>query len=371
MGRYTDSIAQILQYSAKALPEMLRTETDTAEFLKPCLLQPGPAMGTADEATHAFRHRLPALCAGFFAFHPNADFKSTLSFINSLYTLSDILEAYRSKKNITDESEIRRLFCCLSGAVDPSRGAGCSPYFPAGGAKSLSGVQSLEGEAGKASCLSNHCRMLLATLPSFPLAAQKLKKYMQLYIDMKTYSHCHRSIRDEYLEAWSGNYLKRYHDISRWEFCAASSSLTGIAAMYAAASNPNLTRIDVYLLDEALFPWLNGLESLLFAYISDRMRDTEELCLTSFYKNLKECEVRILFFARRAEEVCMKLKESEFYLTYIKFMTAMFLADTEADFGLKRISSRNIREGIFKQNRSLYRFAALLHKTRFCRCLDL
>lgn len=337
MGRYTDSITQFLQYSFEVLPEVHRQAASIADRQKLCISQDQGHAAANTETVLPKQYGTAELCSSFFALYPGIDIKNTLSFILSFYSLSDTLEAYRSKMEITNEAEIRKLYSCLSVAVDPSRSTGCALINLA---KAGAGQKK---EVKSSQCISDQCRLQLAVLPSFSLVAPKLKKYMQFYIDLQSYRHYPASIRTEYIEAWSDYYLRRYQGISCWEFSAASDSLLGIVAMYTSAANPKLTSLDIQLLDEACFPWLCGFESLLHAYICARIyNNTENLNFTSYYKNLKTCEERILFFAAKAEEACMKLEESSFYISMIRILTGMYLTDPEASFGMCRIASLNI-----------------------------
>lgn len=336
MGQYADSIGLFLRYGLKVLPDLHKKATRLADVQNRCISQTqGLTAANTDAVTE--HTGITMLCSSFFALYPGADINTTISFIHSLYSLSDMLEAYRSKTGITDEAEIHKLYSCLTSAVDPSRGTGC--YWG----------NILKAEAGQIqetpalACLSDQCRLQLAVLPSFSLVAPKLKKYMQLYSNLQSYRHYPAIIREEHLKAWSDYYVKRYQDISCWEFCAASDSLIGVIAMYISAANPKLTADDVALLDEACFPWLCGFDSLLHAMICERSSiHTEHLCFTSFYTNLKTCEDRLLFFEEKAVEACMKLKESSFYLSLIKTMTGMYLTDPEASFGMYKLASMNI-----------------------------
>jgi len=338
----TNSAARLLQYFFRVIPAIRHLSVAMDDEQIPCFLRSCFLKNINSEPVTGFYSGVSALSAAYYALCPGTDYKSALAFIHNLFTLSEILEAYRLQKNITDEHEIRKLFGCLLSAVDPARNTIC--YLNT----NLNDMKLSRYDNNKRTCLSDQCRLQLATLPSFSLVSHKLKKYMQLYIDFKAYSYYPETLRNQYFEAWSSSYLKCYRQITFWEFCAASSSLTGIAAMYSAASNPQLSKTDVILLDEVCFPWLCGFESLLCSYISDRICYDKSLKFTSFYNNLKACEERIIFFGSKAAEACMKLNpgEREFYLSYLKFLTVMFLSDSEADFGLKKISSRNIKKNL-------------------------
>lgn len=338
MGKNTDSVIRFLQYSFKVLPELRRQAAGLANRQNLCFapcVRNRILLNEESEKRQQPDNSLLASC--LLALYPGADMKSTLSFILSLYTLSDTLRAYRSAADIANEAEVHSLYSCMSGAADPSRSKGCV-------LASRMGAVPPKKEESALPCLSDQCRVQLAILPAFHLAAPKLKKYMQLYVDMQSCRYNAEAGRAGYpLEAWSGYYLKRYPGISCWEFCAACDSLLGIGAMYAAATDPKVTPEEIRLLDEACFPWLCGLDSLLHAYLCERItHSTGHLNFTSFYGNLKTCEERLLFFGTKAEKACMKLKENSFFMHLIRNMTGLYLTDPNASFGMYRLASSNI-----------------------------
>ena len=223
MGQYTDALAQFLQYGFNVLPEVHRQGSFT-NIQKLCISQAQEPASEGPDAVIPRRPDTAELCNSFFALYPGVDLKSTLTFTHSLYSLSNTLETYHLKMGITDEVNIHKLYSCLSGAVDPSRSTSCI-------LKNLSTSAVSQIEVKSLPCMSDQCRLQLAVLPSFPLVAAKLKKYIQYYIDLQSYKHYPANIRNEYIETWSDNYLKRYQEISQWEFCAAADSLFGIVAM--------------------------------------------------------------------------------------------------------------------------------------------
>ena len=103
----------------------------------------------------------------------------------------------------------------------------------------------------------------------------KIKKYMQMYIDLQSYRHYPPVISREMLKTWSSNHLRR------WEILlgtvAAADTFLGIAAMYAAASIPDITDEEVHCWMRSV-SWLSGFCSMLDALVSARTsHDPEEL----------------------------------------------------------------------------------------------
>ena len=68
----------------------------------------------------------------------------------------------------------------------------------------------------------------------------------------------------------------------------------------------------------------------------------ESLNFTSFYDNLKKCEERLNYFARRAAEPSPGLKNPEFHAFMIKCLLSLYLSDSRAFFGMYRLASGKI-----------------------------
>ena len=321
MISFSDQLSCFLQFSLSVLPEVRKQVKSLAAAQKNCVFKNCHKSSDPETAMQYFPNTT-ILCSSFFALYPGIDRTGSLSFILSLYILADRLNSHRSSSDITDDAEIRRLYSCLLCAVDPSRSTACILTE---------------------SCLSGICRAELTSLPSLCVVAPKLKKYMEFYIGLQSYKYDPSKNKYKLLEAWSNAYMKRYQGLYWWEFCAASDSFIGIASMFAAASNPDLTQEEIRLLDEACFPWLSGLDRLLSSYISSRLADQYGyIHYASNYKNLKVFEERILFFAKKAEDACSRLKESSFHLALIRMLIGMYLSEPEASFGMHRLASSNI-----------------------------
>jgi tetraprenyl-beta-curcumene synthase len=265
------------------------------------------------------------------------DMEGFISFALSVLTINIMLENHRHNRDVSQEMEVRKLYSCLSCAVDPSRNSSC-PLLHSIKNEPKSGTSN-ENSPSDQTCLSDRCRLQLAVLPFYGLVAPKMKKYIQFFIDLQSYRYYPPLASVEMLKVWSSGYLQRYHDIYWWEFCAAADSLSGILTMYAAATGAKLSGDEVALLDEACFPWLCGLESLLRSVLQMRTQEAEGLNFASFYSNLKECEERILFFAEKASASFMKLRNGAEYCNILKALISLYLTEPEAEFGMLKLAS--------------------------------
>lgn len=397
MGQLKDLAAYFLRYIRQVLPEARRQLETINEKTVNCIPASFIQKSQANDGSMPGHFSTDKLCSLLFTMIPGVEAKGFVTFILSLYALDEALDEYRRSKGIYDELEIRKLMGCLSAAADPSRSLICDlkeaaePKDKAGrknkddqkdtvdrksaydhmdtvdrkSAEDYKDAANLKmaddrnntahiiswstGKSGIESsritpvCHAERCRLQLAVLPSFKLISGKIKKYIQFYIDLQAYRHYPAVISTNLLKTWSSNYLKRYNEISWWEFCASADTFTAIAAMYAAASTGDVTADEVRLLDEACFPWLCGFVSMLDSVIRARAAlGMEAMNFSSFYSNLKECEERILFLAERAESALSELKGGIIYVHLMKMAAGLYLSDPEASFGMLRIARSNI-----------------------------
>lgn len=361
MGQFGDALSYFLRYYSKVLPEARRQDDLMRKRQRLCAPVPVYKNENNRDDMRPGQFAAEKLCCLMFSLFPHTDMNGFLTFMLSLYGIGEVLESHRKRKDVRDEHEIRRLFSCLSSAVDPSRNCNCSMTESARSTSLASDVSDdTEEKTASLRCNADLCRLQLALLPSFRQAAGMIKKYMQLYIDLQSYRHYPQIISTEALKTWSGHHLKHYGEISCWEFCASSDTFLGIAAMYAAASVPGISADEIKALDELCFPWLCGLVSMLGSAVSARKAiGTDELNFSSFYDTLKECEDRIMYFAARAEEACSNLKYGSLYKYVIKAMIAIFISDPETNFSMLKLTASNIAD---KFSLHTYRNAAIVSR---------
>ena len=285
----------------------------------------------SDDPSEKARSNLDLRCYSLFALYPGLDIENALSFIAAFHALTDYLDKLCRKNRIPDEAAVRRLYPAVQDAVDPERTTGSYQL-----GYSLKDGKQLRG-------LVDQCRLRITALPSYALVTGKMKKYVQLYIDLQAYKYLSHCIRQEYVETWADFYLRRYRDVTFWEFSAAAGSLLGVFSMFAAASDPKLTSSDIKALDEVYFPWVCGLHKLLEAYISAREDIlTDQLNFTSYYDNLRICVERLSCFVDKASVLCSGLKNPEYHISLIKCLLSLYLSDSRAYFGMYGLASRKI-----------------------------
>jgi tetraprenyl-beta-curcumene synthase len=271
---------------------------------------------------------------GIFSLYPEADLKRIMRFTAAFKTIGEYLESLCLRAEIKNESAFRQLYLSMLDAVDPQRPIGeYFKYYPITSDNSY-----LEG-------LVMECRSQISGLPSYDLVIDGIKKHIQLYSDSQTYKYLDAGIREDFLKTWSTYYLNNYPGISWWEFCAASGSMLGVFALAASACSKNLSLKEAGNIDRAYFPWINGLNILLKNYVSAREdMQTSGLNLTYYFRNLKDCANRILFFARQSMDACEALKHSQFHKAVVCGLVSVYLSDPEAFWAMNRLATNEIIE---------------------------
>ena len=295
---------------------------------------------------------------------PDSRREDYITFILSFCSLTEMLEACCSSSDIHSDGYSRRLYSILSSAVDLSTPMNSEQW------QYLCNT-GLRGEtAVSLAKLCNQCRSGMSMLPSYWEAAPRIKKYLQLYIDFQTYKNYPNQMREEYLSTWSGYYTKKYDGICWWEFCAASDSLLGIIAMCYAAADAHISTEEISLIDEACFPWLCGLESLLRSYIANRMpHKNDTFDYTLYYDNLKVFEERLVYVASKAEASFSKLKDKNYFSFILKAMTGLYLSDPQASFGMHHLSTDSFLSE-FPSVKPYYSICKLMRQFHFIKADD-
>jgi tetraprenyl-beta-curcumene synthase len=273
-------------------------------------------------------------CQGgsIYALYPKVNMSDAIRFIVSFQTISDYLDNLCDRAGVCNEYSFRQLHLSMTDAVDTEQDI--NDYYK---------FYPFKDDNMYLQTLVVECRSLISKLPSYPLVKNAIKKYIELYTDLQSLKHLSTDVREMRLSNWTNRYLSQYNDISGWEFCAATGSTLGVFVLYAAASDPGLTREEVRTIESAYFPWICGLHILLDYYIDlNEDLQSNDLNFTYYYGNLKSCEERLSFFVQQSFNSCSRLRYPKFHTTVVRGLLAMYLSDQKALLGLNRLASRNL-----------------------------
>ncbi|MDW7674243.1 MAG: tetraprenyl-beta-curcumene synthase family protein [Bacillota bacterium] len=290
----------------------------------------------ADQAIASIEHkRFHAQGGSIYALYPSAPPHYT-KFVVALQTISDYLDNLCDRVGFMDEQGFRQVHFAMLDALDSTREmADYYKYYP------------YQEDGGYLVQLVKECRQYQDKLPSYQLVKKEILELAELYCDLQTYKHLPWEIRESALIEWAAPHLKKYQDLTTWEFAAATGSTLGIFILGAMAANDELTSAEVTKVREAYFPWICGLHILL-DYFIDQEEDRKEgdLNFVFYYKDQQECNTRLRLFLQQGMIRAAELQDQQFHYAVIQGMLAMYLSDikTKSPY-IKEISQNLIQDG--------------------------
>src|SRR5262249_17457527 len=103
------------------------------------------------------------------------------------------------------------------------------------------------------------------------------------------------------LERWTRDQTRPSRELHWWETAAAGDSTLGILALMAVAARPALSRDEVFAIEEAYWPWIEALSTLLDSVV-DESEDAAagRPRFLDYYCSPQEAAVRLSAIAARA-----------------------------------------------------------------------
>lgn len=334
-----NKLITIYNYISKAIPAATKLLGSIAAYM--------PA-GLSDKGLKGQKAPLCKIndlkCACVLASWNSKHLEDCLEFLVPLYVLCHTLDLIAESRKPTDLSEVEMLYRPLIAAVDPHSMSswGCECY------RNQDTTDALIK-------LSDTCRSKLFCLPEYMTAAGKMKKYVRLYVEFQSLKYQPYKTRRQQMMLWSDYYIHQFPDISFWEFSAAADSLLGVSAAYITARDGIMSEIYAGKLDSAYLPWICTYQKMLQYFVTAREDQmTGCLNLSHYYKNLKQCEERLLYAGKKALAYCTVLPDCQRHAALVQAMPVIYLSDPQAGFGLARLASRNIMKDGTHFSRALW-----------------
>lgn len=282
---------------------------------------------------------------------PTHDF---VRLVVALQTISDYLDNLCDRAGIADESAFRQLHLAMTDALDPDRPL--SDYYA---------FYPYQDDGGYLNRLVTTCRQEIAKLPAYYHVKTAALSQATLYSELQTYKHLDPSVSEEKMLIWIDRHLPDHPGLMPWEFAAATGSTLGMFMLCAAACNPTLTAKEADTIASAYFPWINGLHILLDYFIDEAEdRLTGDLNFVSYYSGSQETLERLNYFVRQARLQANTLPESDFALTVVDGLLAMYLSDPKTDPPAERAIRDSLLRTAGLYPRFMYGLCRLLRKKK-------
>jgi tetraprenyl-beta-curcumene synthase len=201
------------------------------------------------------------------------------------------------------------------------------------------------GDAGYLQEIVDTCRCAMGTLPSraaiTPPArrlAERIVAYQSLNLTEPQGGHHH-------LEQWAIRQTPQGTGLRWWETAASAGSSLGLFALIAAAAQPALAPKDALAIEDAYWPWIGALHSLLDSLI-DKPEDAAvaQRSLLDYYTTPQETAVRLQLLAREALRAIKSLPNSHEHMLILAGMASFYLTAPEASSPTARLVSYKLIE---------------------------
>jgi tetraprenyl-beta-curcumene synthase len=191
------------------------------------------------------------------------------------------------------------------------------------------------------------CRAALGTLPSYAavassarIAAERIVTFQSLNVGKHQGDH-------DALSRWAREETPSGVDLQWWETAAAAGSSLGVHVLIAAAADSELQQTDIAAINDAYFPWIGALHSLL-DNIVDRQEDaiTDQRSLISYYASPAQAATRLELLAVKAVGCAQALPRGERHVIILAAMAGNYLSSPEANASDVKAVSQSVLDAI-------------------------
>jgi len=171
------------------------------------------------------------------------------------------------------------------------------------------------------------CSASVRGLPSFALAAAPARRAAARIVRFQSLNLGVHQGGHEGLERWALANTPPDSDLRWWETAAAAGSSLSVHAFIAVAAGPALDRADLAAIDDAYFPWIGALHSLLDSMVdlAEDERDGQRN-LIGYYVSPRYAGDRLGSLAKRAATATDGLKGGHQHRAILMAMACHYLA---------------------------------------------
>jgi tetraprenyl-beta-curcumene synthase len=309
-----------------------------------------------DLALRALRKRGNMLGAALFAVlaprRRRSEVVRALVAFQSAYNYLDTLAEQPSADPVGNG---RRLHNALLLALKP--GAGQRDYYAGYPRRDDGGLLNAMVEA---------CNASVCALPSYELVADPIQRAAGRIVDFQSLNLGVQQGDDDGLERWARISTPPRSRLRWWETAAAGGSSLVVHALVALAARPGLDPSHVAAVEDAYFPWISALHSLLDSMIdlAEDERDGQR-SLIGYYTTPQDAAARLRSLGVRAAEVTETLPDARRHRAILIAMTGHYLSAAGASLSDARLLAEGVADATgapARPARALSRAAGLLSR---------
>jgi len=176
------------------------------------------------------------------------------------------------------------------------------------------------------------CHAALAELPSYAEVSRSAGAAAARIVDFQSLNLGERQGGHEGLERWACEQTPRTSGLRWWETAAAGGSSLGVHALIGLAAHPRLEHAEVAAIDDAYFPWIGALHSLLDSVVDvAEDRRTGQRNLLGYYESPQDAATGLSELAARARLRARKLAGGHRHEVVLAAMTGYYLSAARAE----------------------------------------
>jgi tetraprenyl-beta-curcumene synthase len=191
--------------------------------------------------------------------------------------------------------------------------------------------------------LVESCRTALATLPSRSLIATATGRFAKRIICYQTFNVPLALHNGDPLKTWAERATPAPVDLRWWETAASAGSSLGIFVLLATAANASTTPQEVQAIEEAYFPWIGALHSLLdhLIDIDEDMRDGQRNFMAQ-YVSPRESATRLRILTKESIHRISLLPNAAPHKLILAGMVSFYLSAKEAHLPGVQLATEHI-----------------------------
>jgi tetraprenyl-beta-curcumene synthase len=306
--------------------EVRRWQSRASEIRDPVLRR------LALDSQHAKRKSLEGAVA-FAAFVPRPGRRPVIRALTAYQVIFDYLDTLSEQPNADPIVNGRQLNQALLTAVEPQSSS--LDYYA---------HHSHRNDDGYLEDLVRVCRATLGTLPSYAAAAAAVRRATERIVAYQSLNHgdAHGS-HDEFAR-WASRETRPDTGLRWWETGAAAGSSLAVLALITAAADPLLTLEQTTALENAYYPWIGALHTLLDSLI-DRQEDTTasgQRSLLDCYLSPAETAARLEMIAAQSVLHARSLPRANHHAMILAAMASLYLSDPQASTPGARLAKQQV-----------------------------
>lgn len=284
------------------------------------------------DAQQAKRRSLEGAVA-FATFVPRSAQRTVVTALATYQVIFDYLDTLAEQPNVDPIRNGRQLNQALLSALDPDE----APFdYYAHHCHSC--------DRGYLDSLVDACRAALTKLPSYSAVLAPVRRAAERIVTYQSLNHGDANHSHDAFERWADAETKPSTGLRWWETGAAAGSSLGVLALISATADPTLTERDTEALDDAYYPWIGALHTLLDSLI-DRDEDATvpgQRSLLDYYSSPVEAAARLEMIARQAVRRATHLPHARSHAMILAAMASLYLSDPQASKPDARLAKQRV-----------------------------